>query len=133
VRGGLDIEAWALFFVLFFWQMPHFLALGWMYRKDYQRAEFPLLVVVDADGNVVARQALIYACALVIAGIMPTLVGLCGTLYFITSLPATVAFAWIAVRFRRDRSNTNARRLFFASLVVLPVLFGLMITERLVH
>jgi heme o synthase len=130
VSGELSMGAWSLFFILFFWQMPHFLSLGWMYRKDYARADYKLLTVLDPSGEASSRQILIYCIALVPAAIMPTLVGVLGVIYFVGALALTLGFLWLAIRLYRERTNLNARRLFFASLIYLSVLLGLMILDR---
>jgi len=123
--------AWSLFFILFFWQMPHFLALGWMYRKDYARAQYKLLVALDQTGDVLSRQILIYCIALLPAALMPTLVGMLGVVYFAGASVLTTAFLMLAIRLYRDRSNANAKRLFAASLVYLSVLVAMMIVDRM--
>jgi protoheme IX farnesyltransferase len=130
VSGELSMGAWSLFFILFFWQMPHFLSLGWMYRKDYARANYKLLTVLDPSGDASSRQILIYCVALIPAAFMPTLVGILGVIYFVGSLVLTLGFLWLAVRLVQERTNPNARRLFFASLIYLSVLVGLMILDR---
>jgi protoheme IX farnesyltransferase len=131
VTGELSMGAWSLFFILFFWQMPHFLSLGWMYRKDYARANYKLLTVVDPSGEASSRQILIYCVALLPAAFMPTMVGILGIVYFVGAAILTTAFLWLAIRLYKDRSNANARRLFFASLLYLSVLAALMIVDRL--
>ncbi|MCX6135393.1 MAG: heme o synthase [Ignavibacteriales bacterium] len=130
VSGELSMGAWSLFCILFFWQMPHFLALGWMYRKDYARANYRLLVVSDPSGEASSRQILIYCIALVPAACMPTMVGMLGMLYFVGAVILSLAFLWLAIRLYIDRSNANAKRLFSASLIYLSVLVGLMIVDR---
>jgi len=132
VSGELTMGAWSLFFILFFWQMPHFLSLGWMYRKDYARAEYRLLTVVDPTGEVASRQILIYSIALIPASAMPTMVGTLGLLYFVGSLLLSVTLLQFAIRLYRDRSNVNARKLFIGSLLYLSLLMGLMIVDRVV-
>jgi heme o synthase len=132
VTGELSMGAWSLFFILFFWQMPHFLALGWMYRKDYARAKYRLLTVVDPSGDATSRQILIYCIALLPAAVMPTMVGVLGITYFVGAAILTSAFLWLAIRLYKDRSNVNAKRLFFGSLLYLSVLVGLMIVDRVV-
>jgi len=130
VTGSVAMGGWALFFILFFWQMPHFLALAWMYRNDYARAGFRMLAVVDASGASSARQALVYSVALIAASAMPTLVGMTGIVYFAGAIILSLAFLFLAVRFLRQRSNTSARQLFFASLAYLPTLFFLLMIDR---
>jgi heme o synthase len=126
VQGGLSREAWALFFILFFWQIPHFLSLAWMYRLDYARAGYRLLTVIDPSGAVTCRQIFVYSAALVPASIMPMLVGLTGAIYFVCALMLSVGFLFIAIRMYRIRTNSAAHNLFFASLFFLPALFMLM-------
>lgn len=130
VSGELPMGAWSLFFILFFWQMPHFLALGWMYRKDYARAGYKLLTVLDPSGEVTSRQILIYCIALVPAAVMPMAVGVLGPIYFGGALILSLGFLWLAILLYRERTNPNARKLFFASLIYLSVLVGLMILDR---
>jgi len=132
VTGDLSMGAWSLFFILFFWQMPHFLALGWMYRKDYARAGYRLMTVVDPSGEASSRQILIYCIALFPAAFMPTVVGMLGLVYFVGAAILSVAFLWLAIRLYRNRSNANAKALFFASLMYLSMLVALMIVDRVV-
>lgn len=131
VHGGVDMAGWSLFFVVFFWQMPHFLALAWMYRRDYARAGYQMLTVLDPEGLATSRQILVYTTVLVPAALMPTLVGIAGVTYFAGALLLSAAFFAAAIQLYRERSNQNARRLFFASLAYLPALFGLMLLDRI--
>jgi protoheme IX farnesyltransferase len=133
VRGGLSMEAWSLFFILFFWQMPHFLALGWLYRKDYTRAGYKLITVVDPTGKSAGRQILTYSIALLPAALMPTLVGLSGILYFTAAAAASIAFLWTALPMYREPSNVNARRLFRSSLAYIPVIVCLLLADHLLR
>jgi protoheme IX farnesyltransferase len=130
VAGELSIGAWSLFFILFFWQMPHFLSLAWMFRKDYARAGYKMLTVVDPTGEVAARQILIYSLALIPAALAPTLLRILGSLYALGALILSLGFLFQAIRLSRDRSNANARKLFYGSLVYLSALIGLMILDR---
>jgi heme o synthase len=125
VRGSVSMEAWALFFILFFWQMPHFLSLAWMYRNDYARASYRLLTVLDTTGTITGRQILVYSIALIPASLMPMVVGLTGMLYFFSMLILSFGFLAVAINFYRVRTNAAARRLFFTSLLFLPALFFL--------
>jgi protoheme IX farnesyltransferase len=130
VRNDLTLPGWAFFFILFFWQMPHFLSLSWMYRGDYGRGGFRMLVVVDPSGRAASRQSLIYAVALLPAVILPTLVGSLGPAFCVGGLLLTAAFCYLAIRWFQTRSDGDARRLFFGSLAYLSLLVVLMITER---
>jgi heme o synthase len=126
VRGEITTEGLSLYFILFFWQMPHFLALAWMYRKDYERAGYKVLTTIDPTGALTSRQILVYASALVPASLLPTLVGLTGLVYFFGAFLLSAGFLSISIYLYFNRSNTNARRLFSASLVYLSVLFFLL-------
>ncbi|MCX6122401.1 MAG: heme o synthase [Ignavibacteriales bacterium] len=127
VRGSVSMEAWALFFILFFWQMPHFLSLAWMYRKDYARAGYKLLVVLDQTGDITSRQILIYCCALIPASLMPTLIGFSGYAYFTGAFILSISLLITGIAFFRKQSPLAARRIFYTSLLVLSLLFTLLI------
>jgi protoheme IX farnesyltransferase len=129
-RGTLSQGAWVLFGIVFLWQLPHFLAIAWMYREDYARAGFPMLPVIEPDGRSTARQAVIYSAALLPLSLAPTLIGMTGTLYFAGALALTLAFLAMAVRFGTTRAIGDARRLFLASIVYLPLVWILMIADR---
>jgi protoheme IX farnesyltransferase len=131
VRGELGLEAASLFAILFFWQIPHFLSLAWMYRNDYERAGYRLLTVVDRAGRITGRQVFIYAAALVPASILPTYAGLLGKGYFFGAGLISLAFLGAAVLMARKPTPASARRLFLASLVYIPALIGLMILDRI--
>jgi heme o synthase len=126
VRGSISMEAWSLFFILFFWQMPHFLSLAWMYRKDYDRAGYRMLTVLDCSGKITSRQILFYTLALLPASLLPTLVGLTGLYYTSGALVLTGSFLLAIVRFLPIHVHTNARKIFFLSLFYLPSLFLLL-------
>jgi protoheme IX farnesyltransferase len=129
-EGALSQGAWVLFGILFLWQLPHFLAIAWMYREDYARAGFPMLPVIEPDGRSTARQAVVYAAALLPVALAPTLVGMSGTVYFAGALVITVLFLGVSIRFAMTRAVRDARQLFFASIVYLPLLWALMIADR---
>ena len=129
-RGTLSVEAWVLFAIVFFWQMPHVLAISWMYREDYQRGGIRVLPVEDPGGRRTAFQIVNYAAALVPVSLMPTIVGLTGRVYFGGAILLGIAFLALAVRFARDMTHTRARQLFYGSLVYLPVLWVLMLANR---
>src|SRR4029450_562185 len=127
---SITLPALVLFGIVFFWQMPHFLAIAWMYRDDYARAGIPLLPVLEPDGRRTAHQALLYAAALWPVSLLPALVGLAGAPYSIVATCLGFIFIGLAVRFARDRSHTNARRLFLFSLVYLTLLWGALVIDR---
>lgn len=130
VRNSLSIEAWILFGIVFLWQMPHFLAIAWMYREDYKRAGFPLLPVVEPDGASTGRQALIYAAALLPLSLAPTVVAMTGNVYLAGAAIMSGMFLALAARFAWDRTPSSARRLFFGSITYLPLLWILMVLNR---
>ena len=119
-----------LFGIVFLWQLPHFLAIAWMYREDYARAGLPMLPVIEPDGRSTGRQAVVYAAALLPVALAPTLVGMSGTAYFAGALVLTLLFLGMSLRFAMTRAVRDARRLFFASIIYLPLLWALMIVDR---
>ena len=125
-RGALGPEAWALFALLFLWQLPHFLAIAVLYRDDYVRAGFKMLSVTAPDGAAAARQTVLYAMALLPASLFPTLLGLSGSVYFHGALCLGLGFALLAVRSALTRSLQTARQLFIASVLYLPLLMALL-------
>jgi len=129
-ENALSQGAWVLFGILFLWQLPHFLAIAWMYREDYARAGFPMLPVIEPDGRSTARQAVVYTAALLPVALAPTLVGMSGTTYFAGALTITVLFLGVSIRFAMTRAVRDARRLFFTSIIYLPILWALMIADR---
>ncbi|MGH9311660.1 MAG: heme o synthase [Vicinamibacterales bacterium] len=130
-RGSIDAAALALFAIGFCWQLPHFLAIAWIYREDYERAGFPMLPVLEPDGRSTARQAVAYSAALVPASLAPAALGLTGTLYTAGALALGIVFLALAVRFAVVRTVPSARVLFFGSLLYLPALWALMIGNRI--
>jgi len=129
-EDALSRGAWVLFGIVFLWQLPHFLAIAWMYREDYARAGFAMLPVIEPDGHSTARQAVIYAVALLPVSLAPTLVGMAGPVYFIGALALTCIFVALALRFGVTRAMGDARRLFFGSIIYLPLLWILMVADR---
>ena len=130
-RGSLGLEAWVLFAIVFVWQMPHVLAVSWLYREDYARGGIRVLPVEDPDGRSTAFQMVNYAAALVPISLMPTAVGIAGRLYLAGAIVLGVGLLALTVRFARNRTPERARRLFAASLVYLPLLWLLMLGDRL--
>jgi protoheme IX farnesyltransferase len=111
--------------------MPHFLANAWMYRDDYAKAGIPLLPVLEPDGRRTGRQALLYAAALWPVSLLPAVVGLAGATYSVVATLLGFVFIGLAVQFARDRSQTNARRLFVFSLAYLTLLWAALVAGRL--
>ena len=129
-QDALAPGAWILFGIVFLWQLPHFLAIAWMYRDDYALAGFPMLPVIEPDGRSTARQSVVYAGALLPMSLTPTLAGLTTPVYFVGALVLTLLFLALAVKFAFTRSVPDARRLFFGSITYLPLLWILMIAGR---
>jgi len=123
-------EAAVLFAIVFFWQLPHFLSLSWIYRDDYARAGFAMLSVGDTDGRSTFVHASLTAAALFPITLAPVLLGLVGPLYFVGAVPLALWMLWTSVSAARDPSMRRARRVFMASLVFLPAVLGLMIFDR---
>ena len=128
--NDLSRGAWVLFAIVFLWQLPHFLAIAWMYREDYARAGFPMLPVIEPDGRSTARQSVAYAAALLPVSLAPTLLGMTTSTYFAAALVLTLAFVLLTLQFARTRSERDARHVFFGSITYLPLLWGLMIATR---
>jgi heme o synthase len=128
--GDLSRGAWVLFAIVFLWQLPHFLAIAWIYREDYARAGFPMLPVTEPDGRSTGIQATLYCAALLPVSLAPTLIGLTGTVYFAAAMTLSVLFLGLTIKFARSRAVPDARRLFFGSIVYLPILWVMMIAGR---
>jgi protoheme IX farnesyltransferase len=127
---GVSVAAWSLFLVMFLWQLPHFLALAWLYRDDYGRAGLRMLSVGDDDGHRTFGQALLYAAALLPVSLVPTLVGLAGAVYFVSALLFGVWHVFAALTAARARSILAARRLFLVSIAYLPGLLGFLALDK---
>jgi protoheme IX farnesyltransferase len=128
--GVLGPQAWTLFWIMFLWQLPHFLALAWVYREDYRRAGLRMLSVEDEDGRRTFRQASLYAVALLPVSLAPTLLGVAGAIYFFGATVLSLWLIWAGVAAALDRSTARARRLFTTSVAYLPLLLLLMVVDR---
>ncbi len=125
----LSAEAWSLFALLFVWQLPHFLALAWMYRDDFGRAGLPLLAVVDAAGRRTARHLIAYSVLLVPVSLVPAWLGVAGIAYATGAGLLSVGLLALAGRFAVHRSSERARTLFRATLVYLPLVWLLLLAD----
>ncbi len=128
---SLSLEPLVLFGIVFLWQMPHFLAIAWLYRDEYAAAGIPLLPVLEPDGRRTGRQALLYAAALWPVSLMPTLIGLAGGAYLAVATILGAGLLALSAQFARDRSRVAARRLFLFSIIYLPLLWGALVANRL--
>ena len=129
-RGSVDAGAWALFGVLFLWQLPHFLAIGWIFREDYARGGFPMLTVLDRDGRSTARQMMLYSAALIPVTLAAGALASAGIGYLTGALALGLVFFAASARFAWKRSVAAARILFFVSVLYLPALLGLLVFDR---
>ena len=129
-RNELGLEAGVLFVILFLWQMPHALALAWLFREDYARGGFQLLPAVDPDGRFTSVQILINCLALTAFSLAPTMLGIAGVLYFYAALAAGLGLLAFAIHLTVTRTQASARNLFFASLVFLLVQFSVMAYDK---
>jgi heme o synthase len=127
VRGRLDAEALALFGLLFLWQVPHFLAIAWIYREDYARAGLKMLPVVDESGTLSGRQMVSYCLALIPVSLVPVLFGRGGPVYLVGAALLGLCFLGCAVGFARGASTPRAWRVMRASLIYLPAVLALML------
>lgn len=130
-RGSLTGEAWVLFTILFLWQLPHSLAIAYIYREDYAKAGFRLLPVIHPDGASTCRQIVINCVALLGVGLLPALYNIAGSIYFFTALLAGVGFLAVGIYLARARSVKAARYLLYASLLYLPLVFITMALDKI--
>ena len=126
----LSIEAWVLFGIVFMWQMPHFLAIAWMYRDEYARAGMPLLPVIEPDGRSTGRQAVLYSAVLIPISMLPTGVGLATAYYLVGALTLGAILLFMSLEFSAKRDLPTARRLFFGSILYLPILWALLVFDH---
>lgn len=130
-HGSVAIGGTALFAIVFLWQIPHFMAIAWLYRDDYGKAGFPMLPVVEPNGVRAGRQALAYAAALVPVALVPSFIGLAGSVYLVAATLLGIALLVLAVRFWRERTDRSARALFFGSITYLPLIWIVLVADKL--
>jgi protoheme IX farnesyltransferase len=130
VHPSFDLTAWVLFGILFTWQMPHFLAIAWMYRDEYAQAGFVMLPPADHGGSTTATHSLLYTLALMVITAIPFFAGVNNSIYLVFALLLDGVMVVCALRFLFDRSRPAARALFLASIVYLPLILGLMIFTK---
>lgn len=124
--GSLSPKAWALFGIQFLWQIPHFLALFWIYREEYARAGFKVMPVVHPDGGTTAIQIAIHSFTLLPAVLLPVFLGMAGLSYAVSALVVGTVFLGLGLRASWTLAVVDARRLFLASLAFLPLIFGML-------
>lgn len=128
--GTLTGAAWILFAILFLWQFPHFYAIAWMYREDYERAGIRMLPVVEPDGESTARQIVLYSLALLPISLIPKFLHMSGNVYLLGAVVLGCVFIYASFRVMRDRTRQQARRVLLTSVIYLPVLYALMLFDR---
>src|SRR5206468_12416744 len=115
-HGSIDRNGAALFAIVFCWQLPHFMAIAWLYREDYAKAGFPMLPVIDPEGRRAGKQAVYWAFLMVLASLEPAVSGLAGDLYLTVALVFGAGLFYLAARFASARNETTARALFYGSI-----------------
>lgn len=127
--GETGPAGWIFFGILVTWQMPHFLSLAWMYRKDYERAGYQMLPVVEPDGASTVRQSLVYTLLLLVLSLALPLTGAAGPIYLVSALLLGAAFLVPALAFFRSRSVQDARRVLKASIYYIPLLVAAIVLD----
>jgi heme o synthase len=129
ITGSISVEAFALFAIVFFWQMPHFLGIAWMYRKDYEKGGFLILPVIEPDGKSTMRMSLTYCLGLIPISLLPAVLNLAGSVYFVGAIVFGLGFLYFAIKTTLHISNQNARNLVLASVLYLPVIMALIVID----
>ncbi len=131
-ESGISTLGWILFAILLFWQIPHFMALAWTFRKDYAQAGFPMGSVIDPSGRRIARQSFLFTSLLFACSLLPAFLGFTTVFYTCLATVLGLWFLFAATRFLLaiDRGKA-ARRLFLASIAYLPILLGGLVLDRL--
>jgi protoheme IX farnesyltransferase len=129
-RGSIDAGALVLFAILFLWQIPHFLAIAWIYRDDYAQGGLPMLPVLDPAGHLTGRQAVSHSLALLFVSVAPSAAGMAGSVYLAGAVVLGMALTVVALMAAVARSHVAARRLFLASVIYLPLLYALLLLDR---
>jgi protoheme IX farnesyltransferase len=128
--GLLNTQAWILYAILFLWQFPHFYAIAWMYREDYERAGIRMLPVVEPDIESTARRIWMFSLVLIPISLLPKFTDMAGNVYLFGALALGLFFLYASVRAAFDRTRPRARQVLLASVVYLPLLYGLLVFDR---
>jgi protoheme IX farnesyltransferase len=131
--NALSAGGWVLFGIVFMWQMPHFLAIAWMFREDYANAGIPLLPVVEPDGRSTGRQTVLYTAGLVPVSLLPMAVGIATAYYLVGALTLGAILLVLSLEFAASRSMPSARRLFYGTILYLPLLWIALLTDHFWH
>ncbi len=129
--GEITLGAWILFAILFLWQFPHFLAIAWMYREQYAKAGILMLPVVEPEGRITAQQIVIFTIILLPVSLTPFFIGLAGWVYLIGASLLGIWFLWASIAAARAKTNEKARKLLLVSVIYLPLIFLLMVFNRI--
>jgi len=129
--GELGLKAATLFAILFVWQLPHFLAIAWLYRKDYAAAGLKMLPTVDPDGRSTGRQMVIHSAALLPVALLPYFREMTGALYFFSAVLLGIVFFSVCVNFLVRRDDRAARIVFVVSIAYLPLLLAVMMFDKI--
>jgi protoheme IX farnesyltransferase len=130
-RGRLSSEGWALFGILALWQVPHFMAIAWIYRDEYARAGFKMLPVIDPLGRRTGHQAVLHTLGLLPISLCPFLMKLAGPVYLFSALALGLTFIWLAIQFSRSLTLSRAWQLFYFSILYLPLLLTVLVLDKL--
>ncbi len=131
-KGNLSAGAWTLFFIVYIWQLPHFFAIAWFYKEDYERAGMKMLPNVDRYGLLTRANIAMFSMLLVPVSLLPTMVGLAGRSYFYGAIVIGAWQLWLGLRFIRCSEPKDARSIFLASLLYLPLLLTLLVVDTLI-
>jgi protoheme IX farnesyltransferase len=131
--GGLDAGAWILFAVMYIWQHPHFFAIAWMYREDYERGGLKMLPVVKPDGKNMSVQVIGFSLLMIPVSLVPTFIDMSGWVYFVGALILGLGFLASGIVFVREKSRENARSLMRVSLIYLPLLLIIIAIDSVMH
>jgi protoheme IX farnesyltransferase len=130
---SVSAGGWVLFGIVFMWQMPHFLAIAWMFRDDYANAGIPLLPVVQPDGRTTGHQTVLYSAGLIPVSLLPLAVGLASAYYLVFALTLGAILLVLSLEFARSRSMPAARRLFYGTILYLPLLWAVLLADHFIH
>jgi protoheme IX farnesyltransferase len=128
--GTLDRRAFVLYVLLYLWQFPHFMAIAWMYRDDYERAGYRMLPGYKSRRMFAALQAAIPAALLIPVSLLPWIAREAGSVYFAVAILLGLGFGWLTLRFSLRATNVTARQLLFASIVYLPTALTFLLMDK---
>lgn len=128
--SSVSAGGWILFGIVFMWQMPHFLAIAWLFREDYANAGFPLLPVIEPDGRSTGRQAVLYAAGLLPVSLLPMAVGMASAYYVVGAITLGAVLMVLSLEFAASRSMPAARRLFYGTILYLPLLWIVLLADH---